>query len=405
MKNTKFTVLLILLFVWAQSFAQVFAPKWAQCYGGTEWDEATGIVQVDSTYWVVGSTKSTGGDISYNHGNKDIWLLNIDSNGNLISEKTFGGSKYEGSYTRILRLNDTIFYIVSGSNSSDGDISYNPWPGTLGNLWILQINNRGEILWNRVCGGSGVEEIRDATVTNDGGIIALGISLSTDGDVVDHHGYGKYDLWLIKLGVDGQKQWTLSLGGLGDELGGSIIQTSDKGYLVVGSTDGRGGGNYDSTCNHHNPGSGWSDVWVVKLDSVGNIEWQQCYGGTYSDLGANIIELNDGYIAIGLTMSNDGDVTGLHDPPGNSENSGDIWVFKIDKTGNLLWQKCLGGSNDDFARNIFTTTDGGYMIVGSTRSSDGDVTGYHGIPGYPNYTDDIWFAKIDSVGNLLWQYC
>ena len=101
-------------------------------------------------------------------------------------------------------------------------------------------------------------------------------------------------------------------------------------------------------------------------------------------------------------MSNDGDVSGLHDPPDNSENSTDIWVFKIDKTGNLLWQKCLGGTNSDRANNIFTTTDGGYMIVGSTRSSDGDVSGYHGTHGW---SDDVWFAKIDSTGNLLWQYC
>ena len=357
MKNTKFTVLLILLFVWAQSFAQVFAPKWEKCYGGTQWDEATGIIQVDSTYWVVGSTESTDGDISYNHGNRDIWLLNIDSNGNLISEKTFGGSKKEGFWTRLLKLNDSTFYLATESGSSNGDISNNPWP-YFSNYWILQINNESGILWDRVCGGNDIDGVIDATITTHRGIIALGTSVSTDGDVVDHHGYGKWDLWLIKLGVDGQKQWTLSLGGLGDEDGGSIIQTSDGGYMVVGYTDGRGGGNYDSACNFHGNPIWTTDVWVVKLDSVGYIEWQQCYGGTYGDYGSNVIELADGYVVLGGTMSNDGDVSGLHDPPGNSENNGDIWVFKIDKTGNLLWQKCLGGTYDDFARNIFTTSDG-----------------------------------------------
>ena len=171
----------------------------------------------------------------------------------------------------------------------------------------------------------------------------------------------------------------------------------------MGETDGRGGGNYDSTCNFHNPGSGWVDAWVVKLDSVGNIEWQQCYGGTYHDFADNVIELVDGYVILGSTMSNDGDVSGLHDPPGNSENNGDIWVFKIDKTGNLLWQQCLGGTYDDFARNIFTTSDGGFMITGTTESDDGDVTGNHDL--VEGWFGDIWFAKIDSTGNLLWQYC
>ncbi len=104
-------------------------------------------------------------------------------------------------------------------------------------------------------------------------------------------------------------------------------------------------------------------------------------------------------------MSNDGDVSGYHSIPGpNSKYGGDIWVFKTDKSGNLLWQRCLGGTYDDFARNIFPTTDDGFMIVGKTGSNDGDVSGNNNYgTGYGIY--DVWFAKIDSVGNLLWQYC
>jgi len=396
----KIFVLLLSGLTATNSFAQQLTEKWVSCFGGTEWDEATGIMQVDSTYWVVGSTESNDGDISYCHGYDDVWLLNLDKNGNLISEKTYGGSKGEGPFTTILKLNDSIFYIASGSNSSDGDISNNPWPGPLGNYWILKINNRGDILWERMCGGSDIELIENALITTDGGIIALGISSSFDGDITDPHGIGQYDIWMIKLGSDGQKQWELSLGGRGNETYGSIIQTSDGGFLVAGNTDGMGGGNFDSSCNFHNPGSGYDDAWVIKLDTAHEIEWQQCYGGHYGDSFGNAIELPDGYIFLGDTESNDGDVTGFHVPP--QIYMGDIWVVKTDKTGNLLWQKCLGGTNSDYAYTIFTTTDGGYMIVGSTRSSDGDVTGYHGTHGW---SDDIWFAKIDSVGNLLWQYC
>jgi hypothetical protein len=348
----------------------------------------------------VGTTRSDDGDISYNHGTIDMWFVNVDTNGGLIKEKTFGGSYAEAGFIDIKALNDTTFYLAAWSQSTDGDISNNPWPGPSGNLWILQVNKQGDILWETMAGGSKTDELRDMRVTADEGILLLAFTSSYDGDVTGYH--GGYDLWLTKIDSTGQKQWSKCFGGTGFEEGGSVIQTTDGGYMVVGETDGSGGGNYDSTCNHHNPASGFLDLWVVKLDAEQNIEWQQCYGGTYSDHAFNVIEQNDGYIILGSTMSNDGDVSGLHDPPGNSENSSDIWVFKIDKTGNLLWQKCLGGSNNDDARNIFTTTDGGYMIVGSTRSSDGDVTGYHGTHGW---SDDIWFAKIDSVGNLLWQYC
>jgi len=387
-------------------FAQTFTEKWATCLGGTEWDEAENIMQVDSSYWIVGSTESVDGDVSFNHGTYDIWLTNLNEKGELISEKTFGGSNAEGGFSTILHLNDSIFYIVSITKSVDGDISNNPWPGPLENYWVIKVNNKGDILWDRVCGGSDIDYAFNGLVTKDGGIIALGISVSFDGDITNPSGIGNYDIWMIKLGTDGQKQWELSLGGIGDETYGSIIQTFDGGFLVAGTTDGMGGGNYDTSCNFHNHGSGNNDAWVVKLDTAHNIVWQQCYGGNKDDGFANIIELPDGYILIGDTDSDDddGDVSGYHNNP-NLYNNPDIWVVKIDKTGNLLWQKCLGGFNADDAYNIFTTTDGGFMIVGSTRSSDGDVTGYHGVPGYPNYTDDIWFAKIDSTGNLLWQYC
>ncbi len=402
-KTIHYLFALLFIFLMLNGFAQGFSPKWETCLGGTGWDEATGMIKVDSIYWVIAETNSTDGDISFNHGTFDLWLLKIDNNGSLISEKTFGGSYADGGFSDIKKLNDSVFYIVTTSSSIDGDIGKNPWPGPSDNLWILQVNNKGDILWETMTGGSGTEELRDITVTSDGGLIVLGLTTSHDGDVTDHH--GGYDLWMIKLNSAGQKLWDMSLGGIGLESGGSIIQTSDGGYMVVGTTDGYGGGNYDSSCNHHYPGSGFIDAWVVKLDSARNIQWQQCYGGTYSDGVYNIIELSNGYIVLGYTMSNDGDVSGYHSYPGpNSKYGGDIWVFKIDKTGNLLWQKCLGGTYDDFARNIFPTTDGGYMIVGSTDSNDGDVEGFHGeVPGYSLH--DIWFVKIDSSGNPVWQYC
>ncbi|MBU3928513.1 MAG: T9SS type A sorting domain-containing protein, partial [Bacteroidetes bacterium] len=134
-----------------------------------------------------------------------------------------------------------------------------------------------------------------------------------------------------------------------------------------------------------------------------NIEWQQCYGGLYHEFGSNIIELVDGYICLGMASSDDGDVSGYHGYPGYPEFGGDIWVFKIDLTGNLLWQKCLGGTFMEYANNIFTTSDGGFMVVGQTSSDDGDVEGYHGTT--TQLYDDIWMAKITADGELTWQYC
>jgi hypothetical protein len=209
---------------------------------------------------------------------------------------------------------------------------------------------------------------------------------------------------MVKLNDQGEKQWDFTLGSFSGEDGGSVKQTSDGGYIVIGHTSGGEGGNFDTTCNYHGPGGyGYSDVWVVKLDSLRNIEWQQCYGGHYHEVGSNIIELEDGYICLGNASSDDGDVSGYHGYPGYPEFGADIWVFKIDLTGNLLWQKCLGGTYHDYAKNIFTTSDGGFMIVGHTSSDDGDVEGYHGTT--TQLYDDVWMAKITADGELTWQYC
>jgi hypothetical protein len=346
---------------------------------------------------VVGDTKSVNGDISFNHGTYDIWLLNINKSGSLISEKTFGGSYADALFADIKPKNDSVFYIAAWSQSIDGDISSNPWPGPDGNLWVLQVNKQGDILWEAMAGGSGEDILDNIKVTNDGGVLLFGHTTSNDGDIADNH--GSWDNWLIKFDDNGQKLWSKCYGGEGADLGGSVIQTDDGGYLLISATVGESGGNYDTSCNFH----GLWDVWLLKLDSIGNIEWQQCYGGHYSDGGENAVEVPDGYIIIGDTDSDDGDVSGYHGVPGPQNKYGsDIWIFKIDKTGNLLWQKCLGGTHYDFAHNIFTTSDGGFMVVGKTLSNDGDVSGFHGRPGIFH---DLWFAKIDSVGNLLWQYC
>jgi len=399
-KLTRYLFIFIFIVLGFKSSGQIASERWFACLGGSEWDEGSGMIRVDNTYWIVSRTKSNNGDISFNHGAWDIWLVHTDSIGNLLSEKTFGGSYADGGFTDIKGMNDSTFYIIGDSKSVDGDVSNNPWPGPNGNLWVLQINNQGEIVWERMLGGSGTDWIRDANVTADGGVIVLGLSTSGDGDITDPH--GAWDLWMVKLDQAGEKQWNLSLGGAGSEEGGSVKQTSDNGYIISGCTDGYGGGNYDTTNNYHGVG-GYEDAWIIKLDSMQTIQWQQCYGGHYHDCATNILELQDGYVVLGTTMSNDGDVSGFHGVPGNGASGNDIWVFKIDFSGNLIWQRCLGGSSDEYARNIFTTSDGGFMIVGATGSPDGDVEGYQGISS--GIYEDVWFAKLTAGGELTWQYC
>lgn len=236
------------------------------------------------------------------------------------------------------------------------------------------------IQWQESFGGTANEWANCVRQTSDGGYVVAGWSYSFDGDVTGWHGTN--DFWIIKLDALGALQWQKALGGSVGEEASSIQQTADGGFIVTGIARSYDG---DVTGQH-----GGGDFWLVKLDSAGTIQWQKCFGGSTLDFGYSVHQTTDGgYILSGYTLSNNGDVTGNH---GNY----DTWVVKVNSSGNLQWQKCLGGTGDESSRMIQQTLDGGYAVLSSSTSNDSDVTGNHG--GY-----DYWFAKLDTSGTIQWQ--
>ncbi|MGB4230357.1 MAG: hypothetical protein WBJ63_07370 [Bacteroidales bacterium] len=128
---------------------------------------------------------------------------------------------------------------------------------------------------------------------------------------------------------------------------------------------------------------GGGDYWVVKLDSSGTIQWQKCLGGTDNDEAKSIQQTSDGgYIVAGETWSNDGDVSGNH-------GIVDSWIVKLNSSGDIIWQKCFGGTDDDVAFSIQQTSDGGFIVAGGTWSNDGDMSGNHG-------GSDAWVVKLNK---------
>ncbi|HMC98240.1 MAG TPA: T9SS type A sorting domain-containing protein [Flavobacteriales bacterium] len=236
------------------------------------------------------------------------------------------------------------------------------------------------IEWEHAQGGSLKDAAQDVRQTADGGYVVAAWAESEDGDVVANH--GSTEMWLIKFDGMGNISWRKALGGISGDGGQAIQQTTDGGYVVAG---GCGSNDGDVSGNH-----GSSDVWVVKLDDMGNITWQKALGGTSYDVARGIEQTAEGgYIVAGETLSNNGDMTGNH-------GGYDAWVVKLDGMGNITWQKTLGGTNYDGAYAVRPTTDGGYVIAGDTFSNNGDVTGNHG-------DHDAWVVKLDAVGNITWQ--
>jgi len=206
--------------------------------------------------------------------------------------------------------------------------------------------------------------------------------------------HGGQDAWVVKLDDTGHIQWQKSLGGTGTESANSILQTADSGYIITGyasSVDG------DVSGDHLLSAGGPSeDLWVMRLDKNGVLQWQKCLGGSQSERGNAIRQTSDGnYIIAGYASSTDGDVTGLHPGVASAE---DAWVIKMDDTGHVLWNKCYGGSDNEGANDLQPAWSGGYVVAGSASSTDGDVKGLRG-------NSDYWVFKIDGNGNLQWQKC
>ncbi|MDD3740897.1 MAG: T9SS type A sorting domain-containing protein [Bacteroidales bacterium] len=196
---------------------------------------------------------------------------------------------------------------------------------------------------------------------------------------------------LVNAQTDIQIQWQKCFGGSELEEASSILQTSDGGYIFTGYTSSNDG---DVSGNH-----GWQDAWVVKLDGLGDIEWQKCFGGSDLDSLNCIQQTSDGgYIISGSTLSTDGDVSGHH----GSDYNADVWIVKLGISGEIEWQKCLGGSYNESASSIHQTNDGGYIITGFTESHDGDVSGHHGVS---EFNTDTWIVKLDILGEIEWQKC
>ncbi len=353
------------------------AVQWQKTLGGTDLDEARCIHQTDdSGYIIVGNTLSNNGDVLGNHGGWDFWVVKMSSTGSIQWKKTLGGTNNDWPYT-IQQTTDGGYIVAGFSESSNGDVSNNHGEK---DAWLIKLSNTGTVQWEKAYGGSAWESANSIQQTSDGGYVFAGIAQSSDGDVSGVH--GDLDFWVVKINGQGDIEWQKALGGTGEDIANSIKQTSDGGYIVTGRTSSNDG---DVSYNHGNV-----DYWVVKINSAGIIEWQKSLGGTSTEVSFDINQtINGEYIVIGYSSSSNGDISGHH-------GGKDIWVVRLNNEGEIVWQKSLGGSDQDWGYSIALTSGDGCILAGGTRSSDGDVLGNHGF-------DDIWLVKLNVLGELEWQ--
>jgi hypothetical protein len=304
-------------------------------------------------------------------------------------QRSLGGTLDDKPFS-IEQTTDNGFIIAGSTTSYDVDVSgFHGGNGT--DAWIVKTDSLGVIQWQKCYGGTEIEVAYDIIETSDGGYIFTGQASSINGDVTSFHGGTGSDIWVVKINSVGDLIWQKSLGGTNVDIAYSIIEIDQSGYLLSGST-----WSNDGDVIGFNGGNE-ADGWIIKIDSIGVIEWQKCLGGTSFDAINSLQQTNDqGFILSGRTNSNDGDVSGNH---GNL----DSWVVKVDSVGNIEWQKCLGGTGIEFSTEVQEDSNGGYIVMNTTQySNNGDVSGYLSVE---TGATDIWVVKLSNIGVLEWQKC
>jgi uncharacterized delta-60 repeat protein len=326
---------------WVLKLNSTGGVTWQKTYGGTGDDEAYSVQQTsDGGYIVAGWTTSFGAGAS------DAWILKLNSTGDVTWQKTYGGTGNDYAYS--IQQTSDGGYIVAGATNSFGAGEWD--------FWVLKLNSTGGVTWQKTYGGTNSDLAESVQQTSDGGYIVAGMTRSFGG--------GSYDIWVLKLNSTGGVSWQKTYGGTGDDEAYSVQQTSDGGYIVAGSTNSFGAGGYD--------------FWVLKLNSTGGVTWQKTYGGTSNEFARSVRQTSDeGYIVVGGTSS-------------FGAGGVDIWVLKLNSTGGVSWQKTYGGTGDDMAYSVQQTSDGGYILPGTTNS--------FGAGGY-----DIWVLKLNSTGSIVFD--
>jgi uncharacterized delta-60 repeat protein len=292
---------------------------WQKAYGGPSDDYALSIQQtLDGGYIVAGMT------LSYGAGEVDGWVFKLNSSGDIIWQKTYGGTGDDRSHS--IQQTSDGGYIVAGRTTSSG----------AGNAdaWVFKLSSSGDVQWEKTYGGADEDRAYDIQQTSDGGYIVTGYTAS--------FAVGEADAWVLKLNAEGNIIWQYAYGGTGWDTGDSIRQTSDGGYILVGETS---------------FGVGGQDVLLLKLDGDGTVAWQRTYGGSSYEEAYEIVENSDG----GFTLVGRGDSFGT--------GGGDALVLRVNRTGSIKGCKSMETPSVTVTPTVAIVGEGGFKGKDSTTSS------------------------------------
>ncbi|AYN03756.1 T9SS type A sorting domain-containing protein [Flavobacterium sp. 140616W15] len=390
---------------------------WEKSYGGKHADYLFDAQPTaDYGFILAGSSLSgkTGNKTDTNHGDLDYWIWKMDEKGDLDWQKSFGGSGFD-LLQSIKNTRDGGF-ILAGTSSSPNDFQKTAPSKGLTDYWVIKLDAKGEELWQRTLGGSGQDELICAFQTKDGGYMLGGSSSSSpiinslhvpealdakpDPYSKSEKSRGNMDYWIVKLNKAGEVEWQKTYGGQYADLLRSMEQTKDGGYILGGYSNSPQSG--DKT----EPNKGIGDYWVIKIDAVGAIEWQNTYGSNGDDQLYVIHQTQDGgYIAGGNSNSTQ-PLTTLGGMVGDGT---DYWVVRLDEKGEVVWSKTYNFGKVDILTSLVENKDNTYLIGGYAQSENKHPT--EGLAGKAmglvnkekTGINDYIALKIDEKGEELWK--
>lgn len=314
---------------------------WDRTFGGPASDWAYAMTGTrDGGLATAGRTESKGA------GEEDIWIVRVDGDGNRLWDKTFGGTATDRG--RAIKETRDGGFIAAGATESKGAGEFD--------AWILRLDKKGELIWDRHFGGPGTDWASGVVQTRDGGFAVAAYTTPAPG--------APFLAWIIKLDADGKTLWERRFGGAATDWATDIAETTDGHLGISGYTESKGAGN--------------ADIWVLMLDEQGELLWEKTFGGPERDYASVLDATADGGLVVG----------------GMTESTGaggvDIRIMALAADGQVRWDETYGGARDDWVRGLIRTRDGRYAAAGYTTSKGAGLY-------------DAWALRLDHNGELLWD--
>lgn len=317
------------------------------------------------------------------------WVGSLHAQPAVIQQLSLGGAGSDHVHAVLPR--GELGMLLGGDSSSETNALKQAQNHGLSDFWIVATAADGHVLWDQTYGGTSSEELTSLVPTEDDGFVLGGTSTSPVSGTKTAPLHGGPDFWLTRIDSEGNPRWDRSFGGPDIDRLAQVLPLSDGGFLLTGYSDSDVGGNKTE------PSRGGSDGWLVRISSTGELLWERAYGGTGTDTLDAAFELPEG----GFLVVGDSDSPPGGDKDDGSHGLGDIWILRLDREGQKLWDRTYGGSNVEYAHDVIGLPDGGAVVLATSLSG---ISGNKISPSRGGgATADAYVIRLDDQGNRVWE--